>query len=389
MNFANAGLPVTILEVDEEALQRGFDLIRKNYQVTVSKGKMNEAEMEARLKLMSGTTRYSDLADADIVIEAVFEDLGLKKTVFGRLDDSCKPGAILATNTSYQDVNEIACATGRPQDVVGLHFFSPANVMKLLEVVRGGETADDVLATVMKLAKTIGKIPALSGVCYGFIGNRMLRYYGRQAQLCLIEGGTPAQIDGAMQNFGMAMGPLAVYDLAGLDVGYRARQALSDEEKGDPKAFCIPDALAEMGRYGQKTSAGYYRYDPSTRARLDDPDVMDLVIRQASEHGVKRKEIDNGEIVERLVYALVNEGARILEEGIAQRSGDIDVVYVFGYGFPVARGGPMHYADHIGLNKVYETICDFRDRYGEENWTPAPLLEQLAKDGGTFAGWAP
>ena len=389
MNFANAGIPVTLLEVDKAALDRGFGLIRKNYQITVSKGKMNEADMETRLSLISGTTEYADFADADIVIEAVFEDLELKKSVFGLLDETCKQGAILATNTSYQDVNEISRATRRPADVVGLHFFSPANVMKLLEVVRGSETASDVLATVMTLAKTIGKIPALSGVCYGFIGNRMLRYYGRQAQLCLIEGGTPAQIDGAMQDFGMAMGPLAVYDLAGLDVGYRARQALSDEDKGDPKAFCIPDALAEMGRHGQKTGAGYYRYDPQTRARLDDSVVMDVVKRQAGLHGVTRRAIDDSEIVERLVYALVNEGARILEEGIAQRPGDIDVVYVFGYGFPMARGGPMHYADHIGLKKVYDTICHFREKYGEENWTPAPLLERLAKDTGTFAGWTP
>ncbi len=387
MNFANAGIPVTVLEVNDEALQRGFNVIRKNYGITVSKGKMSQQAMEAKLGLISGTTSYNDLADADIVIEAVFEDIELKKDVFRRIDKVCKPGSILATNTSYQDVNLIAEATDRPRDVIGLHFFSPANVMKLLEVVRADKTADDVIATCMKMARAVGKIPALARVCYGFIGNRMLRYYGRESQLCLIEGSSPGQIDRAMQEFGMAMGPFAVYDLAGLDIGYTARKALSEEEKGDPRAYCISDAIAEMGRYGQKTGAGYYQYDPETRARTNDPKVMTIVERQAQAQGVSRRDIGDREIVQRLIYALINEGARVLEEGIAQRSGDIDVIYVFGYGFPVARGGPMHFADSVGLKKVYDTICSFHEIHGSKHWAPAPLLEQLANEGGSFAEW--
>jgi 3-hydroxyacyl-CoA dehydrogenase len=368
-------------------LDRGFGIIRKNYGVTVSKGKLSEEQARSCLGRISRTTEYSDLEESDIIIEAVFEDIGLKKRVFSKLDETCNPGAILATNTSYQDVDEIAQATGRPGSVLGLHFFSPANVMKLLEVVRGEATSDDVLATAMGLARTIGKIPVLSGVCYGFIGNRMLRSYGREAQLCLIEGATPSQIDGAMQKFGMAMGPLAVYDLAGLDVGHRARQALADEHKGDPRAFYVVDTLVEQGRFGQKTGAGYYRYDPNSRARLDDPEVMDIVVEQAAKHGIERRTIEDDEIVARMVYALANEGAKILAEGIAQRPGDIDVAWVFGYGFPVARGGPMHYADQVGLETVYQAVCRFRELHGECNWSPAPLLQQLATEGGTFAEW--
>ena len=387
MNFANAGIPVCLLEVSNEALDRGFEVIRKNYGITVSKGKMSPEVMVEKLALISGTTSYDDLATADMVIEAVYEDIELKKQIFIKMDQACKSGAILASNTSYQDINLIAAVTGRPEDVIGLHFFSPANVMKLLEVVRADKTADDVLATCMKMAKTIGKIPTLARVCYGFIGNRMLRFYGRQSQLCLIEGSSPWKIDKAMQNFGMAMGPFAVYDLAGLDVGYTARKALSDAEKGDPRAFCISDAIAEMGRFGQKTGAGYYKYDSETRARTEDPAVMAVVEQQAKEQGVTRCDISDEEIVQRLVYALINEGAKILEEGIAQRSGDIDVIYVFGYGFPVARGGPMHYADKVGLKKVYETICSFQATLDADQWVPAPLLKQLANEGGSFGAW--
>lgn len=344
MNFANVGIPVTLVEISDEAIERGLGIIDKNYSITVSKGKLNEDQKQQRMALIQGTTNYADLADMDLVIEAVFENPDLKKEIFQKLDASCKPGAILASNTSYQDIDQIAAATSRPQDVLGMHFFSPANVMKLLEIVRGEHSADDVIQTAMKLAKTIGKVPVLSGNCYGFIGNRMLKPYGSEAQLCLLEGATPAQLDAAMQNFGMAMGPLAVGDLAGLDIGYKAREALTEEQKGDPKTFCIPDALVEMGRLGQKSGAGYYRYDPETRARQPDPEVDELIAAKAAEFGIERRELSDDEIVERLTSALAREGEKILEEGIAQRRSDIDVVYAFGYGFPVYRGGPMFYA---------------------------------------------
>lgn len=388
MNFANVGIPVKLVEISDEAVTRGLDIIDKNYANTVKKGKLSEAQKTQCLSLIQGTTDYNELTKVDLVIEAVFENLELKKEIFTKLDNICKPGAILATNTSYQDIDQIAAATQRPQDVIGLHFFSPANVMKLLEVVRGEKTAADVIATAMRLAKTIKKVPVLSGNCYGFIGNRMLRYYGREAQLCLIEGASPEQIDSVMQNWGMAMGPLAVGDLAGLDIGYKARQGLTDEQKGDPKTYCIADALVEMGRLGQKTGAGYYRYDPETRARSNDPEVLKVIEDQARAQGITRREISDEEILNRLTFALINEGARILEEGIAQRPGDIDVVYVFGYGFPAFRGGPMQYADTVGLKKVYDTLCEFRELHGERYWTPAPLLEKLAREDKTFNSWA-
>jgi len=323
-----------------------------------------------------------------LVIEAVFENLDIKKQVFEKLDGVCKKGAILATNTSYQDVNQIAEATGRPEDVIGLHFFSPANVMKLLEIVRADKTANDVIATCMKMAKSIRKVPVLSGVCYGFIGNRMLGKYFREAQLCLLEGSSPEQVDKVMQTWGMAMGPMAVGDLAGLDIGYKARQGLSAEQKGDDKIWAVADALVEMDRLGQKSGAGYYKYDAATRARTSDPDVMKLVEEKAAEFDITRRNIGDEEILNRLIFALVNEGAKILQEGIAQRSSDIDVVYVYGYGFPVARGGPMHYADAVGLPEVYETICAYRDQLDGDYWEPAPLLEELAKAGSSFAEWS-
>ncbi|RLA44117.1 MAG: 3-hydroxyacyl-CoA dehydrogenase [Gammaproteobacteria bacterium] len=388
MNFANVGIPVKLLEISDEALQRGLGIIEKNYGITVSKGKLSETQKEHCLSLIDGTTNYDDLADVDLVIEAVFENLDIKKQVFSQLDSACKPGAILATNTSYQDVDLIAAATRRPADVIGLHFFSPANVMKLLEVVRGEKTSDEVIATTMKLAKTIRKVPVLSRVCYGFIGNRMLRHYAREAQLCLIEGSTPERIDTVMQNWGMAMGPLAVGDLAGMDIAYNARKALTDEQKGNPKTYCIPDALVEMGRLGQKSGAGYYNYDAKTRARSSDVGVIQLVEEKAAAQGVARREINDEEILNRLIFALINEGAKILEEGIAQRPGDIDVVYAFGYGFPVSRGGPMHYADTVGLQKVYDTLNQFHQQTGEAYWQPAALLEELVSAGKTFKEWA-
>ena len=388
MNFVNVGIPVTLLEISQEALQRGKELIAKNYAMTVSKGKLTVELAAQRQDMITGTTDYNDLAEMDLVIEAVFENLDIKKQVFSKLDKVCKQGAILASNTSYQDVNLIAQSTSRPQDVIGLHFFSPANVMKLLEIVRGDETSDEVVATSMAIAKSIKKVPALSRVCYGFIGNRMLRHYARESQLCLLEGSTPQDIDAVMQNFGMAMGPLAVGDLAGIDIGYKAREGLTDVQKGDVRTYCIADALYEMGRLGQKTGAGYYQYDPNTRQRIVDPVVLEVIEAQAKKRGVERKVISDKTILERLTFALINEGFKILEEGIAQRPSDIDVVYAFGYGFPAYRGGPMFYADSIGLETIYCTICEFSDTYGQEFWQPAALLKQLVEEGKTLAQWA-
>lgn len=387
MCFANVDIPVVMVEVSDEALERGLGIIRKNYSITVKKGKMSEAHMESRLELISGTTDYADIADVDLVIEAVFENLDLKKEIFAKLDATCKQGAILATNTSYQDVDAIANATKRPEDVLGLHFFSPANVMKLLEVVRGEKTADDVLATSMAIGKKIGKICALSRVCYGFIGNRMLSGYGREAQMLLLDGCTPTQVDSTLEGFGMAMGPLAMGDLAGLDVGYKARQARTDLPD-DPKLFRMGTVLVEMDRLGQKSGAGYYKYDPETRARLADPEVEALIREEAAKLDIEQRDISEEEILQRCFYPLINEGALILEEGIAQRPSDIDVVYVYGYAFPAAKGGPMFYADQVGLKNVYDKICEFRDRYGEDYWKPAPLLKELAEKNSSFAEWA-
>jgi 3-hydroxyacyl-CoA dehydrogenase len=294
----------------------------------------------------------------------------------------------LASNTSFQDLNAIAGATSRPQDVVGLHFFSPANVMKLLEVVRGAETSDDVLATAMKLAKTIRKTPVLSGVCHGFIGNRMVDFYGREAALSHIEGAKVVEIDAAMENFGMAMGPLAMADLAGLDIGYKVREVMTAEQKGNPATHCIADALVEQGRLGQKSGSGYYTYEAKTRQRSTDEKIEVLATKKAAEQGVTRGSISEQEIQNRCIYALINEAANILQEGIAQRPSDIDIVYVYGYGFPAYKGGPMFYADSVGLKNVYNTICEFAEQFGEEYWQPAPLLKQLAEKDSSFAQWA-
>ncbi|MBT6058240.1 MAG: 3-hydroxyacyl-CoA dehydrogenase [Gammaproteobacteria bacterium] len=386
MCFANVGIPVTMLEINDEALARGMGIIEKNYKITVQKGKLPEDQMASRIALINGTTNYEELNDVDLVIEAVFENLELKKEIFAKLDGVCKQGAILASNTSYQDIDQIAAATSRPQDVVGMHFFSPANVMKLLENVRGEKTADDVIATAMKIGKKIGKVCALSRVCYGFIGNRMLGGYGRESQMLLMDGCTPVQVDSALEKFGMAMGPLAMGDLAGLDVGYKARQARTDLPD-DPKLYRMGTVLVEMGRHGQKTGSGFYQYDPETRRRMSDPEVEAMIKDEAAKIGVEQREISDEEIIARCLYPLINEGAKILEEGIAQRPSDIDVVYVFGYAFPVAKGGPMHYADQVGLKNVYDKICEYRDRDGEQYWQPAPLLEKLAKEGKTFAQW--
>lgn len=388
MNFANVGIPVKLLEISDEGLKRGLGIIEKNYAISAKKGKLTETQMQECLGLVEGTTNYEDLGDVDLVIEAVFENINIKKEVFVKLDEVCKPGAILATNTSYQDVDQIAAVTKRPEDVIGLHFFSPANVMKLLEIVRGEKTSDDVIATCMKAAKTIRKVPVLARVCYGFIGNRMLQPYFREAQLCLIEGSTPEKIDSVMENFGMAMGPIAVSDLAGIDIGYKARETLTDEEKGPAKTFCVSDALVEMDRLGQKSGAGFYTYDPQTRKRMNDTKVMDIVHEQAKAQNIERREIGDEELLNRMTFGLINEGAKVLEEGIAQRPSDIDVVYIYGYGYPVSRGGPMHYADTIGLKTIYDTICQYAQDFGEDFWKPSALLKQLADEGKTFAQWA-
>ena len=388
MSFASAGIPVTLIEINDEALERGLAIIERNYEGSVKRGKLSEAKAAECRGLITGATDYAALTDVDLVVEAVFEDPQLKKEIFAKLDAACKPGAILATNTSYQDVDAIAAATDRPGDVLGMHFFSPAHIMKLLEVVRGARTADDVLATVMGLAKKIRKVAVVSGVCYGFIGNRMLQGYFREAQLCLVEGSSPESVDRAMVDWGMAMGPISVADLAGLDVGYKAREALPEDERGDPAAYRVADVLVEMGRLGQKSGKGFYTYDPETRRPSPDPEVQAVIEKEAAALGIGRREIEADEIVDRLIFALANEGFRILEEGIAQRPGDIDIVYLYGYGFPAWRGGPMHYADEVGLDKLLARIEEFRERFGAENWTPAPLLERLVADGLSLKHWA-
>jgi len=385
MNFASAGFEVVLLEISDEALEKGLAIIARNYAGGVKRGKMTEQGAFERRGRIRGSTDYGSLADADLVVEAVFEDLSLKQKIFGRLDEVCKPGAILATNTSYQDVNKIAAATNRPEDVIGLHFFSPAHIMKLLEVVRADKTANDVLASCMAVARKIGKTPVVAGVCYGFVGNRMFRAYIREAMLCLLEGSSPQSVDAAMQQWGMAMGPISVSDLAGLDISYTARKTIALELLGDPRTFRVSDALVEMGRMGQKSGAGYYNYDAQTRQKTSDPDVQAIIEREAAAVGITRRDIAADEIVDRLLYAMVNEGINIIDEGIAQRASDIDVVYTFGYGFPAYRGGPMHYAESIGLEKVLDRIRGFQANLSKENWTPAPLLERLVKEGKTLA----
>ena len=383
MNFLNAGIPVTILETKQEALDRGLATIRKNYESTVKKGRLTEAKMNERMALLKPTLSYDDLKDADLIIEAVFEEMGVKEKVFGELDRVAKPGAILATNTSTLDVNRIAAVTKRPQDVLGMHFFSPANVMKLLEVVRGAKTAKDVLATVMDIAKKIRKTAVVSGVTDGFIGNRMLRYYGGQANRLVEEGASPQQVDRAIEKFGFVMGPFRVGDLAGNDIGWAVRKRLYAEEPG-AKRLVIPDKLCEMGRFGQKTGSGWYRYEPGKRDPIPDPVVDQVIAEGRKALGIVPRKIGDEEIVERCVYALVNEGARILEEGIAAKASDVDMVYLTGYGFPLFRGGPMLYADTVGLVNVERAMRKYREQTGDPFWEPAPLLSRLAAEGKTF-----
>ena len=383
MNFVMAGIPVNLLEINQGALDSGLSVIRGNFERSARKGRFTAEQVEGFMGLIRGTTTYDDFEEVDLVIEAVFENPKIKYEVFRTLDEVCKPGAILASNTSFQDIDRIADVTARPQDVLGMHFFSPANVMKLLEIVRGEQTADDVLATVMALSKKIRKVAVLAGVCYGFIGNRMLGPYMREAQMLLLEGCTPAQVDGALERFGMAMGPNAVGDLAGLDVGYKARQALP--EPPDHPSNYVTDRLVEDGRLGQKTGAGFYRYDPATRQRQDDPEVEAMIRAEGEKLGIEARSFTDEEIVERVIYPLINEGALILDEGIAQRASDIDIVYLYGYGFPAHRGGPMFYGSMVGTDAVYRKLCAFRDTLGRpDDWQVAPLLERLAGEGKGF-----
>jgi 3-hydroxyacyl-CoA dehydrogenase len=385
MNFLSAGIPVTILETKQEALDRGVATLRRNYEASVKKGKLTAQKLEQSLALLEPTLAYDDIRDADLVIEAVFEDMGVKESVFRKLDEVMKPGAILATNTSTLDVDRIAGFTKRPQDVVGLHFFSPANVMRLLEVVRGRQTAKDVLATVMQLAKKIRKTAVVSGVCDGFIGNRMLERYQRQCFYLIEEGATPQQVDRALEKFGMAMGLFRVGDLAGNDISWAVRKRRYVENPGVPYSK-IADRLCEMGRFGQKTGAGWYRYEPGKRDPIPDPAVDEIIAAYREEKGIAPRPISDEEIVERCVYALANEGARIVEEGIALRASDIDMVYLTGYGFPMKRGGPMFHADTVGLGKVVAAMQRFAaNPHGDPAfWEPAPLLAKLAAEGRTF-----
>ena len=385
MSLVNAGIPTTIIEVQQEALDRGIATIRKNYAATVSKGRLQQEAMDQCLALITPALDLAAAKDADIVIEAVFERMDVKQEMFLKLDAIMKPGAILATNTSTLDVDAIAAVTRRPQDVIGTHFFSPANVMRLLEVVRGAKTGKDVLATTLKLGKSIKKVPVVSGVCDGFIGNRMIEKYGQQSLFLLDEGCSPQQVDGAAREWGLAMGPLTMGDMAGLDISWEIRKRRYVERPNFVYSK-LGDRICERGRYGQKTGKGWYRYESGNRKPLPDPEIDQIIADYRKEIGVKPRQISDQEIVERLIYALVNEGAYILEEGIAQRASDIDMVYLTGYGFPPYRGGPMFYADTVGLDKVLAAIEGFRKGYMGEVWKPAPLLVKLAKEGKRFNG---
>ena len=387
MCFAQAGLKVTLVDMTDEAVSQGLEKITKNWAISVKKGRLTASQTDAMMANITPSSRLNDLADVDMVIEAVFENLDVKKEVFAKLDGICKPGAVLASNTSYQSIDAIAAATTRPDSVLGMHFFSPANVMKLLEVVRGAASSDTVIATAMAVGKKIGKVSVLSGMCYGFIGNRMLRHYGREAALCLVEGSTPTQIDSAMESWGMAMGPLAVSDLAGLDIGYKAREQLTAEQKGDPASYMVADRLVESGRLGQKSGAGYYQYDPETRQRHEDSAVMAIVAEVRRELGITPRDFEDDEIVNRLTLALANEGAKLLQEGIAQRASDIDVVYCYGYGFPRFKGGPMHTIESMGLDNAVTLLKEFQNQLNPEHWQIAPLLTKLAATGGQLADY--
>src|SRR3989449_886845 len=376
MNFANVGIPVSVVEVQQEALDRGLGIVRKNYETTASRGRLTMADVEKRMGLIRGTTDFNAIADADIVIEAVFEEMPIKKEVFAKIDKIAKPDAVLATNTSTLDVNEIASATSRPESVIGTHFFSPANVMRLLENVRGAKSSKTAIATAMAVGRRINKVSVLVGVCYGFVGNRMLHQRGIQAEKLILEGALPHQVDRVLYDFGFPMGPFAMGDLAGLDVGWRIR-------KGRGVTSPVADRICELGRFGQKTGAGYYKYDEK-RNPTPDPDVEKIIVDVSTEMGLTRRPISDEEILQRLLYPMVNEGAKILEEKMALRASDIDVIWVYGYGWPVYRGGPMFWADSIGLKALRDTMLGFQKKTGDAFWMPAPLLNRLADAGKGF-----
>ncbi|HWM43805.1 MAG TPA: 3-hydroxyacyl-CoA dehydrogenase NAD-binding domain-containing protein [Burkholderiales bacterium] len=383
MSFANAGIAVKLVDSTQQALDKGLQRIKGNYAATVEKGRLTQAEMDKRMGLISPVASLNEIKGADIVVEAVFERMDVKQELFKKLDALMQPGAILATNTSTLDVDQIAAATQRPGDVIGTHFFSPANVMRLLEVVRGKKTAKDVLATTMKLGKQLKKLPVVSGVCDGFIGNRMLEKYVQQSLFLLEEGATPAQVDSALQRWGLAMGPFAMYDMAGNDIGWEIRKRRA-QERPDMVYSKIADAICEKGRFGQKSGRGWYRYEKGNRKPIPDPEVEQMLSDYRKELKLSPRKIADDEIVERCVFALANEGARILEEGVALRASDIDMVYLTGYGFPPYRGGPMFYADQVGLEKVLDSINRFKEGYQGSQWQAAPLLVKLAKDGKRF-----
>lgn len=385
--FANAGIPVTVLDATREALDRGLKRVEETFDSMVKRGRITAEDKAKRMSLIRGTLDYADFADADVIIEAVFENMDLKKKVFAELDRVAKPGAVLATNTSTLDIDEIARSVSRPQDVIGMHFFSPANVMPLLEVVRTERTGPETLRTVMDLAKPLRKTPVLAKVCYGFIGNRMMEGYAREAQRMVLEGATPRQVDSALERFGMAMGILAVFDMAGVDVGVNVHKANADKYPPDPTYYQADLALYEAGRLGQKTGKGYYRYEPGDRTRYDDPEAIELIRARAKKLGVEPREHTEEEILERCLYPLMNEGFKILEEGVALRASDIDVVWTSGYGFPRYRGGPMFHAETIGLRTLLDGMLKYREIFGPMHWEPAPLLVKLVNEGKTIADW--
>ncbi|WP_375170385.1 3-hydroxyacyl-CoA dehydrogenase NAD-binding domain-containing protein [Marinobacter sp.] len=382
MNFANVGIPVTLVEVKQEALDKGLGIIRKNYENSAKKGRISQQQVEERMALITGSLTYDDFKDADMVIEAVFENMAIKKEIFAKLDAVCKPGAILASNTSTLDIDEIASATARPQDVVGMHFFSPANVMKLLENVRGSQTSDEVKATVMAVAKKIKKVGVLVGNCYGFVGNRMLHKRGAEAMALVNEGATPQQVDKVLTDLGYPMGQFAMSDLAGIDVGYRIRQERRNSGEDVPLSWL--DKLAEQDRLGQKTMAGVYRYEEGSRKPIPDPAVDAIIEEFRKEQGITPRQITDQEILERCMFVMINEGAKILEEGIADRSLDIDIVWIYGYGFPAYRGGPMFWADQIGLDTILNAVEKYYDELGGDQWQPSALLKKLVADGRSF-----
>jgi len=386
MCYANAGVPVTLLDATQQALDRGIATIRKNYERSVARGSLKPEQLDERMRLVTPALDYAALACADLVIEAVFENMALKKEIFARLDAVVRRGAVIGTNTSTLDIDEIAAVTTRPEDVVGLHFFSPANVMHLLEIVQAKRTAPDVLVTALETAKQIKKTGVVAKVCYGFIGNRMMDPYAREAEHCLLEGATPEQVDGALEKFGMAMGILAVFDMAGVDIGHLTRLERKHLLPNDPTFYRPDTMLNERGWIGQKAGRGFYRYGDA-RKRTPDPEVIELLWEEGKRLKVERRQPGEQEILERCLYGMINEGARLLEEGIALRSSDIDVVYTAGYGFPRYRGGPMFYADSVGLKAIYDRILEFRRTLDPQYWTPAPLLEKLALAGSSFAAW--